>query len=90
MKSFVIPGFLDKETLRGPDVLVIFQTLKQTTSVKECDTWIVDLPTFIQDMHKFGYIQESTFEHLGYPVGHDRLGNQHLRPDTIMTQPHRQ
>jgi hypothetical protein len=90
MKSFVIPGWLDSETLQGPDVLVIFRTLKRKYSVVERNKWIADLPTFIQDMHQFGYVRESTFDRLCYPVDHDRLGNQHLLPDTLITQPHRQ
>ena len=88
MKSFVIPGWLDKETLQGPDVLLLFRTLKRKHSVDERDKWITDLPSFILDMHKFGYVQESTFDRLGFLVDHDCLGNQHLLPDTIMTQPH--
>ena len=75
MKSFIIPGWLDKETLQGPIVLVIFRTLKRKYLVEE---------------RKFGYIWESTFDRLDYAVDHDCRGSQHLLLDMIMTQAHRQ
>ena len=55
--------------------------------MKERSKWIADLPTFIQDMHKFRYVRESTFDCLDYPVDYDLPGNQHLLLDTPMTQP---
>lgn len=75
MKNFIIPGWLDKETLQGPDVIQIFCTLKQKYTTEEFNKWIRDLPVFIQDIHWFGYVHESTFERLGYSEDRDGFGD---------------
>ena len=83
--SFVKPGWLDRETLQGPNVLQIFRTLKRKYSTAERIKWTADLPIFIKEMHQFGYIREATFQRLGYPVDEDRLGAKHPLPDTLIT-----
>ena len=55
IKCFVIPGWLDKETFQGPNILEMFRTLKRKYITEECNKWTRDLPVFIQDMHQFGY-----------------------------------
>jgi hypothetical protein len=56
MKGFVSLGLLDKETLRGPDVLLPLQTLKWKYFVEGPQKMNIRFEALIQDMRKLEYI----------------------------------
>ena len=90
IKQFMIPGWTDRETMQGPDVLRIFQTLKRKYSVEERNKWVNDLPAIIREIHQYNYVRESLFEQLDCPEDCDCHGNKHLLPDNMLSQPQRQ
>jgi len=83
LQAEVRTGWLDK-SLQGCDVEVMMNNIKTELS----DIWkakiLRDLIVFIREVLQYGFISESTFERLGYPVDVDQHGGQHLIPENAL------
>ena len=49
-KSFTRPGWSDEETQQGPDLLMLFKTLKRARTSDERERWERDLPRLVKEI----------------------------------------
>jgi len=67
IRGFTNPGWLDEETLQGPDVFNIFKTRKKNYTPQEEALWLRAIPELIRSLSKTGDTPEPLFTNLGIP-----------------------
>ena len=69
--GFVGPGWTDRETGQGPDVVAMFGSYKKKWTPEQRTKWIEDLPKLVKVLLKYGFIPEEVFQDMdanGTPV----------------------
>ena len=86
LQGFLEAGYIDKLKLRYPDLNKIIVTCRRNPTEREYALCIEKFPTLLKMFLEKGYVEDSIFEEMGFPMDQDPEGNRVSRDAGIQQE----